>query len=176
MKIVDEILSMVETISFKTKKLKKYEKILYKTVISFYMKQLGVNNITINVFSERSKNGIGSITLSDIVDKEYKMYVDFTMGFDQVFEAIAHEMTHIKQISKKELVKKGDEVFWKNKLFLSVADFKKANKTLASHGKMPFEKEAKDNAEVLRKQFIGSREFKNLAKEDPTLAFIIDNT
>lgn len=45
------------------------------------------------------------------------MDLDSRLSMNRLVEVLAHEMVHVKQILKGELIHKGKKLYWKNKLY-----------------------------------------------------------
>ena len=94
-----------------------------------------------------------------------------------MIKSLIHELTHIKQISNKELKPSDDykNVIWKKNFILSVKDYNKASKNFNDYKKLPWEKEAYDNMDKLYNPFIKSKYWTDLKGKNTTLDYIIDD-
>ena len=89
-----------------------------------------------------------------------------------------HELTHVKQVVKKELLpnKEYSAILWKGKEYINAKDYGKLMKSdIASYVKLPWEMEADTNMKNLYSTFINSKYWKDLKGKDATLDYIIDN-
>lgn len=68
------------------------------------------------------------------------MDLDSRLSMNRLVEVLAHEMVHVKQIVKKELVQKGKKIYWKNQL---------VNAKKTSYYNHPWEIDAWKNEKVL---------------------------
>lgn len=161
------------------KKIKKHEKLLIDSVIEFMQDKLKFKPNRITVKKKFSDTHIGDVVLSDASINKGKFTLHFNpnQGYRMIIGALIHELTHVKQISKGELRASEDwkSVLWKDDTELSVKDYKKAQKNYDNYKNLAWEKEAYDNQNNLKNEYISSKYFKNLKGKDDTLDFIIDN-
>tara|TARA_Y100001937_G_C7115980_1_gene330144 strand:- start:553 stop:1074 length:522 start_codon:yes stop_codon:yes gene_type:complete len=161
------------------KKIKKHEKLLIDSVIEFMQDKLKFKANRITVKKKFSNTLIGDVVLSDASINKGKFTLHFNpnQSYRMIIGALIHELTHIKQISKGELSASEDwkSVLWKDGTKLSVKDYKKVQKNYDNYKNLAWEKEAYDNQNNLKNEYISSKYFKNLKGKNDTLDFIIDN-
>ena len=125
-------------------------------VVVYAKRTFGIPNADVTLKHRKSTaKTYGSIMLSEKPKKKHVVYVDLTRGYRVLIGDILHEMTHIKQVIKKELTLDGDDIKWKGKTVSTKKDY--TNVTYDSHGKLPFEKEANDNKKKVD-EFLSSKE------------------
>lgn len=160
-------------------KLKPYEKLLVNAVVSFMIDKYGFNVKLI--IKKREKQGlIGDISLSDNSVNNNKFYLNFNpnQSYILMIQSLIHELIHVKQVSKKELLPNKDytAIMWKGKEYITVKEYNKLMKgNLAGYVKLPWEVEAMMGMKQLYPQFINSKHWKGLKGKDTTLDYIIDN-
>jgi len=132
-------------------KMKPYEALMVKSVVSFMMDKYNFNSKII--VKKKDKTGlIGDISLnSNSVNK---------------------------QVSKKELLPNKDysAILWKGKEYITAKDYNNLMKSNPKeYVKLPWEIEANNNMNNLYSTFINSKYWKDLKGKDTTLDYIIDN-
>ena len=162
--------------------LKPYEKIMANAVVEFFKKKSNVDGQII-VKHKPSDKYIGDIRLNDTTVNKNKFIVFFDkeQGTRMAIKALFHELTHVKQVNKKELLPNDDytAIDWNGKEFITVKDYnkvlKKAQHDPKEYNSLPWEKEAIDSSDDLLNDFIGSPEWTAMKGKDKTLDAIIDN-
>lgn len=160
-------------------KLKPYETLMVKSVVAFMMDKFGFKAKII--VKKKDKVGlIGDISLSSTSVDGNKFYLHFNpnQSYERIITAMIHELTHVKQVSKKELLPNKDytSIMWKGKDYITVKDYNKLMKSnVGEYMKLPWEMEANKNMRSLYPQFINSKYWKELKGKDTTLDYIIDN-
>jgi hypothetical protein len=89
-----------------------------------------------------------------------------------------HELTHVKQVVKNELLPNKDytAILWKGKEYITAKEYGKLMKSdINSYMKLPWEIEADTNMKNLYPTFINSKYWNGLKGKDATLDYIIDN-
>ena len=167
-------ISLFETAKF-TGKLKQYEKLLYEAYVDFLKDYYGVNkNIEISFRKPNKKAYFGYIDLIALKSGKNKIIVEnIPYG---ILGKIGHEFTHIAQFLRGDFDYSNDEknLLWKGKEFISVKDYSKIT-SLGEHKKLPWEKEAYAQQEILPKKFKESKFLNDLMGKDATLDFGIEN-
>jgi hypothetical protein len=160
-------------------KLKPHEKLIVNSVVSFMKAKFGINPKII--VKKKEKAGlIGDISLSDTSVKGGKFYLHFNpnQSYKRIIHSMIHELTHVKQVSKGELLPNTDytSILWKGKEYITVKDYNKLmKKSPTEYIKLPWEVEAIRNMKELYPQFIQSKYWKGLSGKDDTLDYIMDN-
>jgi len=159
--------------------LKPHDKLLINAVMEFMKKEISMPKIKI-IVNRKSKIGMfGDVSMSDTSVNKNKFTVHWNpnQGKPMMIQSLIHELTHVKQIAKKEL-QPGPEwksIWWKGKEYISVRDYRKKMKNVSDYMKLPWEKEAYSNMKILYKKFLKSKHFKDLKGKDKNLDYIIDN-
>ena len=162
-------------------KLKPYEALMVKSVVSFMMDKYGFNAKIIVKKKDTTKMGmIGDISLNSNSVDGNKFYLHFNpnQSYQRIIQIMIHELTHVKQVSKKELLPNKDytAILWKGKEYITAKDYGKLMKSNHSeYNKLPWEVEAITNMKSLYPQFIKSKYWLGLKGKDTTLDHIIDN-
>jgi len=160
-------------------KLKPHETLMVKSVVAFMMDKYGFNAKII--VKKKDKVGmIGDISLNSNSVDGNKFYLHFNpnQSYKGIIQAMIHELTHVKQVSKGELLPNKDytAIVWKGKEYINVKEYGKLMKSdVASYKKLPWEIEAESNMSGLYSSFIASKYWKGLKGKDETMDFIIDN-
>ena len=159
-------------------KLKPYESLMVKSVVSFMMEKYGFNAKIIVKKKERV-GLIGDISLSSTSVDGNKFYLNFNpnQSYQRIIQTMIHELTHVKQVSKGELLPNKDytAILWKGKEYITAKDYNKLMKSSpAEYMKLPWEVEAVSNMKSLYPQFIKSKHWLGLKGKDATLDYIID--
>lgn len=160
-------------------KLKPYEALMVKSVVAFMMDKFGFK-AKIIVKKKESKGMIGDISLSSTSVDGNKFYLHFNpnQSYERIIQTMIHELTHVKQVSKNELLPNKDytAIMWKGKEYIDVKDYSKLMKgNVGEYMKLPWENEANSNMRSLYPQFIKSKYWLGLKGKDTTLDYIIDN-
>ena len=160
-------------------KLKPYETLLVKSVVSFMMDKYKFTAKII--IKKKDKVGmIGDISLNSNSVDGNKFYLHFNpnQSYKRIIQSMIHELTHVKQVSKGELLPNKDytAILWKGKEYINAKEYGKLMKSdIQSYMKLPWEVEANKNMNGLYSSFIGSKYWKELRGKDETLDYIMDN-
>ena len=159
-------------------KLKPYETLMVKSVVSFMMDKFNFNAKII--VKKKDKAGmIGDISLNSNSVDGNKFYLHFNpnQSYKRIIQSMIHELTHVKQVSKNELLPNKDytAILWKGKEYITAKEYGRLMKTdVASYVKLPWEVEANSNMTSLYPQFIKSKYWLELKGKDDTLDYIIN--
>ena len=159
-------------------KLKPYETLMVKSVVSFMMDKFNFNAKII--VKKKDKAGmIGDISLNSNSVDGNKFYLHFNpnQSYKRIIQSMIHELTHVKQVSKNELLPNKDytAILWKGKEYITAKEYGRLMKTdVASYVKLPWEVEANSNMTSLYPQFIKSKYWLELKGKDATLDYIIN--
>jgi hypothetical protein len=160
-------------------KMKPHETLMVKSVISFMMDKY---NFTAKIIvKKKDKVGmIGDISLNSNSVDGNKFYLHFNpnQSYKRIIQSMIHELTHVKQVSKNELLPNKDytAILWKGKEYITAKEYGKLMKTnIQAYMKLPWEEEADKNMNSLYSTFIGSKYWKDLKGKDETLDYIMDN-
>jgi hypothetical protein len=154
-------------------------KMIVNNVVEYAKRILGIQDINVTVKHRKSTSKkFGNVMLSRNPDykpsKKQTIHIDLTRGYHILVSDILHEMTHIKQIVKRELTVQGSDIQWKGKTLISIEDYGKG--TYDSHSKIPFEKEAYDNSRVGLDGWLISKEADQLRNSsDKIIQMIMDS-
>lgn len=160
-------------------KMKPHETLMAKSVVSFMMDEFNFKAKII--VKKKDKAGlIGDISLSSTSVDGNKFYLHFNpnQSYQRMIQSMIHELTHVKQVSKNELLPNKDytAILWNGEEHINVKDYNKLMKSdIASYVKLPWEVEANSNMNDLYSTFINSKYWKELKGKDDTLDYIIDN-
>jgi hypothetical protein len=160
-------------------KLKPYETLMVKSVVAFMIDKFKFK-AKIIVKKKDTAGMIGDISLSSTSVDGNKFYLHFNpnQSYKRIIQSMIHELTHVKQVSKNELLPNKDytAILWKGKEYITAKEYSKLMKTdVASYVKLPWEIEANSNMNGLYSTFINSKHWKELKGKDSTLDYIIDN-
>jgi len=160
-------------------KLKSYETLMVKSVVAFMMNAFNFKAKII--VKKKDKAGmIGDISLNTNSVDNNKFYLHFNpnQSYKMIIQSILHELTHVKQVSKGELLPNKDytTILWKGKEYITAKEYGKLMKSnIGEYMKLPWEMEANKNMNNLYTSFINSKYWKELKGKDVTLDYIIDN-
>ena len=160
-------------------KMKPHEALMVKSVVSFMMDKYGFNAKII--VKKKDKVGmIGDISLNSNSVDGNKFYLHFNpnQSYKRIIQSMIHELTHVKQVSKNELLPNKDytAILWKGKEYITAKEYGKLMKSdIQAYMKLPWEEEADKNMNSLYSTFIGSKYWKDLKGKDETLDYIMDN-
>jgi len=160
-------------------KLKPYESLMVKSVVAFMMDKYNFK-AKIIVKKKNMTGMIGDISLNSNSVDNNKFYLHFnpTQSYKRIIQSMIHELTHVKQVSKGELLPNKDytAIMWKGKEYINVKDYSKLMKSNhAEYNKLPWEVEAISNMNNLYTSFINSKYWLGLKGKDVNLDYIIDN-
>ena len=160
-------------------KLKPHEILMVKSVVSFMMDKFNFN-AKIIIKKKESGGMIGDISLSSTSVDGNKFYLHFNpnQSYERILQTMIHELTHVKQVSKGELLPNKDytAILWKGKEYITAKDYGKLMKSdVGSYMKLPWEVKAYSNMKSLYPQFVKSKYWLGLKGKDTTLDYIIDN-
>jgi hypothetical protein len=159
-------------------KLKPYETLMVKSVVAFMMDKFNFKAKII--VKKKDKAGmIGDISLNSNSVDGNKFYLHFNpnQSYKRIIQSMIHELTHVKQVSKNELLPNKDytAILWKGKEYITAKEYGRLMKTdVASYVKLPWEIEANSNMTSLYPQFIKSKYWLGLKGKDDTLDYIIN--
>lgn len=89
---------------------------LIEACIKLYARELKIdkNAFSLAVFSRKGmKEEIGAYGMAArLRDKVFIMDLDSRLSMEKLIEVVAHEMVHIKQFVRGQLITKGRSVFW----------------------------------------------------------------
>ena len=160
-------------------KLKPYEALMVKSVVSFMMDKYKFKAKII--VKKKDKAGmIGDISLNSNSVDNNKFYLHFNpnQSYKRIIQSMIHELTHVKQVSKSELLpnKEYTSILWKGKEYITAKEYGKLMKSdISAYRNLPWEIEADTNMTSLYPMFINSKHWKDLKGKDDTLDYIIDN-
>jgi hypothetical protein len=160
-------------------KLKPYEALMVKSVVSFMMDKYKFKAKII--VKKKDKAGmIGDISLNSNSVDNNKFYLHFNpnQSYKRIIQSMIHELTHVKQVSKGELLpnKEYTSILWKGKEYITAKEYSKLMKSdISAYRNLPWEIEADTNMTSLYSMFINSKHWKDLKGKDGTLDYIIDN-
>lgn len=161
-------------------RIKKYEKLMIDAIISF-LKEKWSFEAKVIVKKKTSKSMMGdiSLTTSSVKKGVFTLHYNPSQSVIQQIKSLIHEMTHVKQVSKKELQPSEDwkSFVWKDTFTLPVKDYIKIMKDFNKYKELPWEEEAYVNMldASLRQELFKSKQWKSLKGQDPTLDYILDN-
>lgn len=160
-------------------KLKPHEALMVKSVVAYMTDKFNFNPKII-VKKKLNTSIIGDIALSSTSVDGNKFYLHFNpdKSYMMIIQTMIHELTHVKQVSKKELLPNKDytAIMWKGEEYINVRDYNKLmKKNVVEYMKLPWEVEATTNMKTLYPQFIKSKYWLGLKGKDVTLDYIIDN-
>ena len=160
-------------------KLKPYEALMVKSVVSFMMDKYKFKAKII--VKKKDKAGmIGDISLNSNSVDNNKFYLHFnpSQSYKRIIQSMIHELTHVKQVSKGELLPNKDytSILWKGKEYIDAKEYGKLMKSdISAYRNLPWEIEADTNMTSLYSMFVNSKHWKDLKGKDATLDYIIDN-
>ena len=107
-------------------KLKPYETLMVKSVVSFMMDKFNFNAKII--VKKKDKAGmIGDISLNSNSVDGNKFYLHFNpnQSYKRIIQSMIHELTHVKQVSKNELLPNKDytAILWKGKEYITAKEY-----------------------------------------------------
>ena len=160
-------------------KLKPYEKVMVNSVVQFMMDKYKFK-AKIIVKKKDSGRMIGDISLSPNSVDNHKFYLHFnpTQKPKRIIQAMIHELIHVKQVVKGELLpnKEYTTILWKGKEFITAKEYNKIMKTdIPAYVKLPWEVEAMKAENGLYPIFTNSSYWKELRGKDMNLDKIMDN-
>jgi hypothetical protein len=159
-------------------KLKPYETLMVKSVVAFMMDKFKFK-AKIIVKKKEKAGMIGDISLNSNSVDGNKFYLHFNpnQSYKRIIQSMIHELTHVKQVSKNELLPNKDytAILWKGKEYIGAKEYGRLMKTdVTSYVKLPWEVEANSNMTSLYPQFIKSKYWLELKGKDDTLDYIIN--
>ena len=165
---------------FKTDlKLKTHEKLIANAVTEFMTTQF---NFKAKIIVKKKDNNalIGDISLTNasVNNNKFTVHYNPNQSYRGIIKSLIHELTHVKQVTKKELQpnKEWNAIVWKGKDFISVRDYNKLmKKGFSEYKKLPWEEEAYSNMDKLYSVFTSSNYWTGLKGKDETLDYIIKN-
>ena len=159
--------------------LKPHDKLIVGAITSFMKKEIGIPNVNIVVKHKEKLGMFGDVSMSDASVNKNKFTIHYNpnQGITTRIQSLIHELTHVKQIAKKELQPGPDwkSIWWNGKEFVTVRGYKKKMKNASDYIKLPWEREAYGNMKPLYNKFIKSDYWKSLKGQNKTLDYIMDN-
>ena len=151
---------------------------MVKSVVAFMMDKFNFK-AKIIVKKKEKAGMIGDISLNSNSVDGNKFYLHFNpnQSYKRIIQSMIHELTHVKQVSKNELLPNKDytAILWKGKEYIGAKEYGRLMKTdVASYVKLPWEVEANSNMTSLYPQFIKSKYWLELKGKDDTLDYIIN--
>lgn len=116
---------------------RKDQRDIAEKVLPFMLQRLGLGRVrTLELEFVIKKNlvkntGAEAFHCEGETHREHEIEIDADLGFRDFITAICHEMVHLKQSYRKELVQKNGKMFWKGR-----------DCTDVDYMKQPWEKEA----------------------------------
>ena len=156
-------------------KIKNYEKLLFEAYIEFLKDYYKVNkNIEISFRKPNKKKYFGFIDLVALQSGKNKIIVENTPY--GILGKIGHEFTHIAQFLRGDLNYTKDEksLLWKGKEFITIKEYSKIS-DMNEHKKLPWEKEAYAQQDILPGKFKESKFLNDIIGQDASLDFGIEN-
>ena len=159
--------------------LKPYKKMIIGSVVAFMKDKYKLNaNITLKRKSNPALIGDVPMNHNSVNKNKFTVHWNPNYSTEYLIKILIHELTHVKQISKKELQPAPDykSIYWKGKEFITVRDYNKLiKKDRNSNRKLPWEIEADTNMKKLYSEFLNSSYWKGMYGKDVTLDYLIDN-
>jgi len=148
--------------------------VVYNTAIEFFKNKFSISG-AIKVKNVRRSGYSGYIDILKILDNRLELLIDKSASLSAGIGYLVHELTHISQVLKKKLDISSDHktFLWDGKPYITVKEYGKLK--IQDYELVPWEKEAYFNGKNLPSVFFQSKEFKDLAKINDTLKFIVDN-
>jgi hypothetical protein len=156
-------------------RIKKHEKLLIDSVIEFMKNELNFD-ANIIVRKKESTTLIGDISLNhnSITKNKFTLHYNPNQSIRMQIRALIHELTHVKQVSKKELTTIDyKSIIWKDGFEIPVKDYNKTMKNIKDYIELPWEKEAYGSGYLVDK-YLESNYFLKLKGKDVVLDQIID--
>jgi hypothetical protein len=155
-------------------------KLIIGAVTEFMKNEISIPNVKLTVKRKNSDLFFGDVVMNDnsVNKNKFTLHWNPKQGKPMMIQSLIHELTHVKQIAKKELQPAPDykSIYWKGKEFITVRDYKKIMKKNPNEYKnLPWEKEAYGNMKSKYKKFLQSKYWKDLQGKDATLDYIIKN-
>jgi len=143
-----------------------------------YVEEKGFLKVGLPIHIKRMKkrqHTFGYITLGED-GKVNPVNVDFDAGLNVMLNNLIHELKHLEQIYTKRLSLKGNQIFWKNKEFMTIAELTDVMRSgkIDDYKKLPWEKEAYATS-TISKNYLKNIENRNLRGKDKYLDWILDN-
>lgn len=139
--------------------------LIIKSVVEFMKDYYSMNP---NIIIKRKDNDkyLGDISLNNTSINKNKFIVHYNPNGpnEKRIRALLHELTHVKQVYKKELQPAPDwkSIYWKGKEYITVKAYNKIS--AAEYIKLPWEVEADNNMKVLYPKFLKYLKSKNYDK------------
>jgi len=139
---------------------------------------IGDSKIIVN-FKQVKENEIGFVNFANVLNGKNLIIINKNASHPFLLKYISHELTHVKQIAKKELDIKNGFFVWKNEQNISIKEYNDIIKRydFETYKNLEWEKEAYANQNNILNSYLNSDSFKNLNDQntDPTLKFILQN-
>lgn len=127
-------------------KIKDYYRLIIIAVVKFLKEEFLIDkDIVIIIKESKNNNKYGEVNLTN--GKVFKLELNLNQSFSLIIKSIIHELTHIKQISKKELRISVDglNILYGTDFTLPIIKYKEISKDLSKYRYLPWEVEAYDN-------------------------------
>ena len=159
-----------------------HEKLIIQTVIKFMNAKFGINP-KITVKKKNSTTLIGDVIMNtnSLYNNKFTVHFNPKMSYVTIIQALFHELTHVKQMSKGELGANSnwDAITWMGKEYITVTDYNKLLKggKRDAYVKLPWEVEAIKNQHdsSLFNQWLKSPFVSKIRNKDVNVDFILDN-
>jgi hypothetical protein len=157
--------------------------LIFRTASQYLIDKIIEDNVHLDViFKSMKSNKIGYADIIDVLNnietKKFKIILNENASVDYSFGAIAHEITHVKQVLRNELTVSEDNlhIVWMGENYISVEEYLNLVKNIdfEKYKSLPWEVEAYSNQEIYPKLFKESDEFKMMKGKSNSLDFIID--
>jgi hypothetical protein len=159
--------------------LKTHDALLIRAIVHFMKKEISIPNVKITIKRKDKQMSFGDVVMNDNSVNKNKFTVHWNPNQSKrmMIQSLIHELTHVKQIAKKELQPGPDykSLYWKGKEYITVRELKKKMKNVGDYMKLPWEKEAYGNMKPLYNKFLKSKQWEDLKCKDPNLDYIIQN-
>lgn len=149
--------------------------ILFDTALEYFKKVLGISNVPVKLKwlkSNPKSHTYGSVDMLDFLNSGKAIVELEQSGTKHTLGSMVHELVHVKQMIKKELSVGEDSILWKGEPHIRIEEYV-SNRDYTVWKNLPWEVEADSQKKILVDKFLGSKEFKDLAKINDTLKFIV---
>lgn len=159
--------------------LKTHDILLIRAIVHFMKKEISIPNVKITIKRKDKQMSFGDVIMNDnsVNKNKFTVHWNPNQSKKMMITSLIHELTHVKQIAKKELQPGPDykSLYWKGKEYITVRELKKRMKNFNDYMKLPWEAEAYGNMKPLYNKFINSNYWNELEGKDVTLDFIMKN-
>lgn len=159
-------------------KIKDYYRLIIIAVVKFLKEEFLIDkDIVIIIKESKNNNKYGEVNLTN--GKVFKLELNLNQSFTLIIKSIIHELTHIKQISKKELRISVDglNILYGTDFTLPITKYEEISKDLSKYRYLPWEIEAYSNMSdnILFDKIVNSKYWLELKGQDRNIDFIIKN-